>query len=43
MEHWEAWCNLGGSLLGALGGLYLTFAILGFRIQALPNWVVLLR
>jgi len=29
MEHWEAWCNLGGSLLGALGGLYLTFDILG--------------
>ncbi len=29
MEHWEAWCNLGGSLLGALGGLYLTYDILG--------------
>src|SRR5580658_2921199 len=29
MQHWEAWCNLGGSLLGALGGLYLTYDILG--------------
>jgi hypothetical protein len=29
MEHWDAWCNLGGSLLGALGGLYLTYDILG--------------
>jgi hypothetical protein len=29
MQHWEAWCNLGGSLLGALGGLYLTYDLLG--------------
>jgi hypothetical protein len=29
MEHWQAWCYLGGSLLGALGGLYLTYDILG--------------
>jgi hypothetical protein len=29
MQHWEAWCNLGGSLLGSLGGLYLTYDILG--------------
>ena len=29
MEHWEAWCNLGGSFLGALGGLYLTYDLLG--------------
>jgi hypothetical protein len=29
MEHWDAWCNLGGSLLGALGGLYLAYDILG--------------
>jgi len=29
MEHWEAWCNLGGSFLAALGGLYLTYDILG--------------
>jgi len=29
MEHWDAWCNLGGSFLGALGGLYLTYDILG--------------
>jgi hypothetical protein len=29
MEHWDAWCNLGGSLLGALGGLYLTYDLLG--------------
>ena len=27
MEHWDSWCNLGGSLLGALGGLYLTYDI----------------
>ncbi len=29
MEHRDAWCNLGGSLLGALGGLYLTYDLLG--------------
>jgi hypothetical protein len=29
MDHWQAWCNLVGSLLGALGGLYLTYDILG--------------
>ena len=29
MEHWDAWCNLGGSLLGALGGLYLTYDLWG--------------
>ncbi len=29
MEHWDAWCNLGGSLLGAMGGLYLAYDILG--------------
>ena len=29
MDHWDAWCNLGGSLLGALGGLFLAYDLLG--------------
>jgi len=28
---WQAWCNLGGSLLGGLGGLLLAYDLLGGR------------
>lgn len=31
VQHWDAWCNLIGSLLGVLGGFYLTYDIIGGR------------
>ena len=31
IQHWDAWCNLVGSLLGLLGGFYLAYDIIGGR------------
>ncbi len=29
IQHWDAWCNLIGSLLGLLGGFFLAYDIIG--------------
>jgi hypothetical protein len=29
INHWDAWCNLIGSLLGVLGGFFLAYDIIG--------------